>query len=404
MLLARFLLLIAAVGVFSCTVFLALVIISALRFRRKKTLPTDSFLPFVSLLKPLCGLEPMLQENLTSFFQQDYPAFEIIFGMRDSSDPALRIAREVHAQFPHVRVKFVFSGEPTQPNAKVCSLVEMCKRASADYLIISDSDARVAPGYIRSVVRPLLEPENGLVTCVYRGVPTGGFWSRLEALGMSVEMTSGVLAADLLEGMKFALGPTMAIRRDALDAIGGMRVLADYCADDYVLGSRVHEAGYKVVLSEHAIEHIVLNCSFRSSMLHQVRWMKSTRFSRPKGHVGTVFTFAMPFGLLALIAGLAGGNAMSGLALLMLAAMNRIALALISGAYVVRDSLSLKYCWLYPVRDLLGFLLWCASYGSREIVWRHEVYRLEAEGKMLRLEPASSAEPESVPVAVDDLS
>lgn len=403
MLVARFLLLIAAIGVVSCTVFLTLATVSAFRFRRRRTPRHDDLSPLVSLLKPLCGLEPMLHENLRSFFQQDYPCFELVFGTRDANDPALNVVREIQAQFPHVPVKIVFSGEPTYPNAKVCSLIEMCKSASSDYLVISDSDARVSSGYIRSVVSPLLEPENGVVTCIYRGFPSGGFWSRLEALGMSVEMTAGVLAADLLEGMKFALGPTMAIRRDALEAIGGMRALAEYCSDDYLLGNWAHEAGYKVVLSEHVIDHVVLNRSFRASMLHQVRWMKSTRFSRPKGHFGTVFTFAMPFGLVGFFAGLLGGMPSLGLALFGIAFLNRIALALVAGWYVVEDPLSLKYCWLYPARDLLGFFLWCASYGSREIVWRNQRYRLEAEGKMLRLDVATSAQPESAPVGVDNL-
>lgn len=404
MLLARFLLFIAAIGAVSCTVFLTLVTVSAIRFRRKRTPQDDDFSPFVSLLKPLCGLEPMLHENLTSFFQQDYPSFEIVFGTRDSSDPALDVVREVQSQYPHVPVKIVYSGEPTYPNAKVCSLIEMCKRASSDYLVISDSDARVSSDYIRTVVSPLFESENGVVTCIYRGLPSGGFWSRLEALGMSVEMTAGVLAADLLEGMKFALGPTMAIRRDVLHAIGGMHALADYCSDDYLLGNWAHEAGYKVVLSEHVIDHIVLNRTFRSSMLHQVRWMKSTRFSRPKGHLGTVFTFATPFGLFGFFAGLVAGFPALGIALLAFTLLNRIALSLVAGWYVVQDPRSLKYCWLYPVRDLLGFVLWCASYGSREIVWRNQRYSLEAEGRMLRLDTAGSALPESAPVGVDDLS
>jgi len=403
--LAQLGLVIAAIGIVSCTVFLTFVAISALRFRRRCKAPQhDSGTPFVSLLKPLCGLEPRLEENLTSFFQQDYPNFEIVFGTRDGSDPALNVVRTVQARFPHVPVKIAFSGQPDRPNAKVCSLIKMCKQADAEYLIISDSDAHVSPGYLREVVRPLLNPKVGLVTCIYRGVPTGGFWSRLEALGMSVEMTAGVLAADLLEGMKFALGPTMAIRRNVLDAIGGMEILADYCADDYVLGNRVHEAGYEVVLSQYVVDHIVLNYSFRSSMLHQVRWMKSTRFSRPKGHLGTIFTFAMPFGLLGLASGFLAGHALLGVSLFVAAVVNRVLLSLLAGWTVVRDPQSLKYCWLYPVRDLLGFFLWCASFTSGQIVWREQVYRLETGGKMLCLSAARTSTPSSAPVAVDDLA
>ena len=147
------------------------------------------------MMKPLCGLEPRLEENLSSFFLQDYPNFEILFGTRDAGDPALEIVRRLCARYPHVPVKIVFSGEPDQPNAKVCTLREMFAQASHEYVVISDSDVGVEPDYLRRVVTPLLDDKTGLVMCLYRGVPTGGFWAGLEALGMSVEMAAGVVAA-----------------------------------------------------------------------------------------------------------------------------------------------------------------------------------------------------------------
>ena len=217
---------------------------------------------------------------------------------------------------------------------------------------------------------------------------------------MSVEMTAGVIVANLLEGMKFALGPTMATRRDVIDAIGGFEILADYCADDYVLGNRIAESGRTVVLSEHAVDHIVLNRSFEDSIVHQVRWMKSSRFSRPKGHVGTALTFAMPFGLIGLIAGTVAGVPMIGVGVFAFAVLNRIALALIAGWGVVGDRRSLWQCWLYPMRDLMGFGFWAASFIGTTIVWRGERYRLAAEGKMFRV--AATAQPASRAVAVDD--
>ena len=174
---------------------------------------------------------------------------------------------------------------------------------------------------------PLLQPGNGMVTCLYRGVPTGGLWSKLEALGMSVEMTSGAIVANLLEGMKFALGPTMAVRRDALDAVGGFEPLADYCADDYVLGREIAESGRQVVMSQHVIDHVVINRSFANSMRHQIRWMKSTRFSRRAGHAGTVLTFAMPFGLLGLVAAGALHHWALGIGLFAAAYLNRVLMA-----------------------------------------------------------------------------
>ncbi len=215
-------------------------------------------------------------------------------------------------------------------------------------------------------------------------------------------MASGVVVADLLEGMTFALGPTMATRRDVVDKIGGFGILAAYCADDYVLGNEIYKAGYTVVLSSHIIEHVVLNRTFKSSMLHQARWMRSSRFSRSAGHIGTVLTFAMPFGILGALAALVAGFPLVALAVLGFALLNRLALSIIAGWVVVRDRRALTLCWLYPVRDLMGFGFWCASFFGREIVWRNERYRLEPRGLMVRVglppKPAASG-----PVAVDDL-
>jgi len=216
------------------------------------------------------------------------------------------------------------------------------------------------------------------VSCAYRGTTNGGVGSRLEALGMSVEMTSGVLVADLLEGMNFALGPTMAIRREVLDAVGGFAPLAIYCADDYVLGQRVAESGNTVVLSTHVIDHVVVNRSLSASLLHQVRWMKSTRFSRPAGHVASVLSFAMPFGLLGFVAAMA-----LAVALITIAFLNRVAMAVVAGWGVVRDPHALRLCWLYPLRDLMGFGFWLCSFLGSNIVWRGQRYRLELNGLMV---------------------
>ena len=178
--------------------------------------------------------------------------------------------------------------------------------AAYDILVISDSDVRVTPDYLRAVALPFADAGVGAITCPYRGVAAeGGLWARLEAVGMTVEMTAGVLVARMMEGMQFTLGPTMAFRRETIRSMGGFRVTADYCADDFVLGNETFKLGQTVVLSHHAIDHMVINASLVQSLKHQVRWMKSTRFSRPKGHFGTALTFSMPFGLLGLAAGIA---------------------------------------------------------------------------------------------------
>jgi len=388
----RLLLTVGAAGLVTSTAYLILVLIAGVRFRRgerRETVSPTSF-PAVTLLKPLCGIEPGLEAHLRSFFEQQYPSYEIIFSARHEDDPALEVARRISAQYPSVPAKIVITGEPWRPNAKVCSLVKMYERARYDYLIISDSDVMVGSNYIAEVVQPLLDAKNGMVTCLYRGLPTGGTWAKLEALGMSVEMTAGAIVANLLEGMKFALGPTMAIRRDALESVGGFGPLADYCADDYVLGREVADSGRQVVMSQHVIDHVVINRSFVCSMYHQIRWMKSTRFSRHAGHAGTAMTFAMPFGLLALVAAGALHHWMLGAGLFAAAFLNRVVLSVAAGWGVVRDRQALRLAWLYPLRDLMGFVFWCASYSGREIVWRGDRYRLEQGGLMALVKPSAA--------------
>jgi ceramide glucosyltransferase len=381
----KLLLLFSVVGTVSSTGYLILVIVASSRFRRAGERTDKAGLPPVTLLKPLHGLEPFLERNLESFFQQDYPEFEIIFGARDAHDPALGVVQSLHARYPGVKTQVVLSGAPLYPNAKVFALEKMIPRATAPYLVITDSDVCVRRDCLRDVVAPLLDPANGMVTCLYRGLPAGGFWSRLEALGMSVELSSGVLVANMLEGMKFALGPTMAIRRELLESIGGMAALSQYCADDYILGNLAHGAGKRVVLSTHVIGHVAMNTSFRASLTHQIRWMRSTRFSRSAGHVGTGLTYAMPFGLLGLIAGVFGKTPELGVALFAATYLNRVIQAVATGWNVVGDRASLRLCWLYPLRDLMGFIVWCCSFAGREIVWRNERYRLVADGKMVRV-------------------
>jgi ceramide glucosyltransferase len=397
----RCLLAIAVAGTISSTIFLALVLVAAarnLRLARAQSraaqLAPSAALPFVSILKPLYGAEPRLEENLASFFRQDYPAFEIIFGCRTPDDPAMSAVRHLRERYPHVAVKVVYSGPPEWPSAKVWSLDKMFASAAADYLVISDSDILVRPDFLRNVVPPLLDPANGLVTCLYRGVPAPDFWSRLEALGMSVEMSSGVLMADMLEGMQFALGSVMALRRDALAACGGLSCAADYYSDDFVLGNRVHAAGYRVVLSHYRVAHVLCAQTFRQTFATQVRWMQSTRFSRPKGHLGTGLTFAVPFGILVFIAATALGHPLLGLGLFAWSLFNRIVQCVAIGYFIARDHRALTRCLLYPLRDLLGFIVWLASYCSGSTFqWRGELYCFTKGGRIVALARAGEAVP-----------
>src|ERR1019366_6004181 len=307
-----------------------------------------------------------------------------LFCVRSAEDAGLATARRVAARYPRIPAKFLSTGgQPDWINAKAASMELMEAEAAYEILVISDSDVRVTPDYLRAVALPFALSQVGAMCCPYRGVAAeGGLWARLEAVGMSVEMTAGVLAARAMEGMKFVLGPTMAFRREAIRRMGGFAVTADYCADDFVLGNETYKLGQTVVLSHHAIDHMVINSSFWSSMKHQVRWMKSTRFSRPKGHFGTALPFSVPFGMLAWAAAAWMGHPLWGLAVFAWSVATRLALAIAAGGMVVQDRSWFGLLVLYPVRDLMGFGFWAASYWGRKILWRGRVFELLPGGKM----------------------
>jgi len=377
-------------GLMASTVFAGMVLWAVPRFLRerraglKDASAMPGFTPPLTLLKPLHGTEPGLEAYIESFFCQDYHEYEILFCARSETDAGLEIARRVAARHPRIPASFfITDGVPDYINAKVASMELMERGATHDILVISDSDVQVTPEYLRAVALPFSDPTVGGMCCLYRGVAAeGGLWARLEAVGMSVEMSAGVLVARNMEGMQFVLGPTMAFRRETIRRMGGFKVTADFCADDFVLGNETWKLGETVVLSHHAIDHMVINSSFASSMAHQARWMKSTRFSRPKGHFGTVLTFAVPFGVLGLIAGLLLGHVWWGVGLLAFSLVNRWALAVAVGRMVVEDRDWLNLLVLYPVRDLMGAGFWAASYLGRTVHWRGKIFELLPGGRM----------------------
>jgi ceramide glucosyltransferase len=395
----RALLLLALAGSFTSTIYLAMTLVATVRYlrlvrpARAAAIATPSAsLPPVTIFKPVHGIEEQLAANLESFFQQDYPDYEVIFGARDADNPAVKIAEEIRARYPNVPSRVILSGPPAWPSAKVFSLDKMIAASSRSYFIISDSDVRVAPDFLRNTIPPLLDPTVGLVTCMYRGIPASDFWSWLEALGLSVEMPSGVMVADMMEGMRFALGPAMAARRDAIDAIGGIAAVADYYSDDFELGNRIWAKNYKVILSHHIVRNVLTSRSLLRTLGDQLRWMKSTRYSRPAGHAGTGLTYAVPFGILGLIAAGALGHWPLGIGLLALACLNRMIQSVVVGWSVAHDPRAVRFCWLYPLRDFLGFIAWTISYTSRDFYWRGEMYRFGKGGRITPLQrPGASS-------------
>jgi ceramide glucosyltransferase len=380
---------VALLGTLTSTIYLGLTLLGVLKFQSearaaRKSAPQDAQLPPVSLIKPVHGLEPRLKENIESFFRQEYPNFEILFGADTADDAALEVVREVSARYPHVPSRIVVHGVPPWPNPQTYSLHVLAEKAQHEFIIASDSDVEVAPNYIREVIAPLLDRSVGTVTCLYRGLNVGDFWSEQSAFCMSVEEPAGVLVANLLEGMKFCLGPTIAVRKDSLERIGGYAAFHDYSANDFILGNLMHRAGYRVVLSNHVIDHIVNQSTFRRMWQNQLRWAITARYCRPKGHIGMGLIFAMPYGLLGFAAASLLGHPLAGFGLLLAALLNRLIEAWAVGWTVVRDTKLLPRLWVYPVRDLMGFVVWCASFMGARIAWRSSKFELQGERMVVR--------------------
>jgi len=378
---------VAAAGTVTSTIYCGMVLVAAWRFgarKRRELLVVADFLPPVSLLKPLHGTEDGLEKNLETFFEQDYPEFELLFCARHESDEGLKLARRVGARYPEVSAQYVTCGEP-QPryhNAKVYSLEKLDSVAKYELFLTSDADVRVEPNYIRRMVQNLKNPHNVLASCMYLGTTNGGLSLQLDAVGKSVEMTSGVLVADMLEGTKFALGATMMLRKQAFRDVGGFFDLAEFYADDFVLGNRLAAQGKGVLLATYIIRLMVPDQTFWISFRNQLRWMQSTRRSRPWGHLGSGLTFAMPFGLIGLAWGLSTGHLLLGVLWLLVAVTNRWLQAEAILRVVLGDPEWISGVLIYPLRDLLGSILWAASYGGEKFYYRGKIYKLKDSGRV----------------------
>jgi ceramide glucosyltransferase len=379
---------VAAIGSVTSSIYCGMVIVAAVRFgvrRRREISAAPDFLPPLSVLKPLHGTEPGMERNLETFFEQQYPDFELLFCARQETDEGLQLARRVAARYPQVDARFTTCGEPMPKfhNAKVFSLAKLDSIAKHDDYITSDADVRVEPDYLARMVQNLKDPHVGLASCVYLGTAHegAGLASKLDAVGKSVEMTSGVLVADMIEGTKFALGATMATRRRSFQEVGGFNELGQFYADDFVLGNRLAAQGTGVLLATHVIRLMVQDSPFWLSFRNQLRWMQSTRRSRPWGHLGTGLTFAIPFGLMGLVWGFASDHAALGVLWLGAMVLNRW---LQAGAIliVMGDAGWWRGTLIYPLRDFLGWMLWLGSYGGDNFYYRGKIYKLKDGGRV----------------------
>lgn len=363
---------------------------SAARFLREQKAAGEgarplSFAP-VSILKPLKGTEPEMYESLRSHCRQDFPEYEIIFGVSDPADSAIPLIERLRLDFPHRAIRLIVCAKNLGANTKVSNLAQMLPRAKYECILVNDSDIRVQPDYLQRVTAPLADPQIGLVTCLYRGVPGRSLGSRLESIGISTDFSAGVLAARLLEGsIRFGLGSTLAFRRSGLDVIGGFEAFVDYLADDYEIGRRIAANGQKVKLSEAVVETYLPSYTLGQFVDHQLRWGRTVRDSRRWGYLGLALTFGVPWALLALLLSLfLRHDVLAAWALLVGVTGLRVAVAWRVGWSVLRDRQVLPLLPLLPLRDLVALLVWIASLAGQTVVWRGDSFTLK-NGKLSRI-------------------
>jgi len=380
---------VAAAGAASAITYYVIGIWSARAFLKsvRDHKPSAPFAPPISILKPLKGIDPEIYESLRSHCRQTYPDYEIVCGVSDPEDPAVPLVRRLQTEFPDARIQLLVCDKSLGANTKVSNLAQMLSAARFDHLVVNDGDIRVPSDYVQQVVSPLADPKVGLVTCLYRGIAAPTLGSRLEALGISTDFAPGVLTARKLEsGIRFGLGSTLCFRRVELKAIGGFESFADYLADDYEIGRRLSAHGFAVYLSLLVVDTFLPRYSFNEFVDHQLRWARTIRDARSAGYVGLIFTFGLPWSLLALVASRGAGWAW-GLFALTLAA--RILLALEVGVKVMGDRQVWKLLWLLPLRDLVGVLTWAASFFGHTVVWRGERFEVE-DGRLRRIASTGS--------------
>ena len=382
--------------------FYLLCLWSARRFQQNGGGAPSAVTPPVSILKPLRGVDPQMYESFRSHCVQDYPEYEIIFGVSEPDDPAVAAVQQLVREFPHCKIRLLVCPAVLGNNRKTSNLVQMLAFAQYDHILINDSDIFVTPDYLRRVTAPFARPRVGMVTCPYRGIAADTLGSKLESIGISTDFIAGVLAARQIEGgIHFALGSTLAMSREALEAIGGLRPLVDYLADDFELGYRIARAGYEVVLADIVVETHLPAYSFRGFFEHQIRWARSTRDSRRLGYVGLLLTFGLPWAILAvLFAPLAWWS----WGVLAAAAALRAAVAVKVGVGVVHDRAVWRHLWLLPLRDLVAFWVWFASFANNKVHWRGDVFLLK-DGKIRPVHPRgpeliSAAKPDQDKVSV----
>ena len=346
------------------------------RYRAQPPATPPPELPPVSILKPLCGRDPELYENLLSHARQDYPAFEIVCGAADAEDPARQDVERLAHEFPDRDISFSVAGAEAEGNPKVAILEELAERAHHDVFVVNDSDIRVGPGYIRTLVSELESRDVGLVTCLYRAQAAGGAASWADALWITTEFPGQALLSRTLQGVRFGLGATLALRRLDVGTIGGFAAIRLYLADDYQIGARIAESGRKVRISEQTVETVLGAVSWRDLWRRHLRWSRTIRASRPAGHLGLAVTFGGVW------AGALAALDPSWAAWAAACCAARVTAAAATAGFAVRSRLW-RRAWLAPAFDYWNLFVWLASFAARRVRWRGRNLQLDRAGRIV---------------------
>jgi ceramide glucosyltransferase len=367
-------------------------LVAARMFISSRGRPVASYAPGVSILKSLKGLDPGMLEAFESHCRQEYAGeYELLFGASSLEEPAVAEVHELQTKFPEHSIRLIECPERLGSNGKVSNLAQMASHARHNFLLVNDSDITVTAHYLTRVMahfapaetQPLHRPPKpvGLVTTLYRGRAHGTLGSRLESLGIATDFMPSVLVARMLEGgLRYGLGSTLAVSRDALGKIGGFEAIVNQLADDYELGERIFKAGYRIALSAEVVETSVPAYDWRGFCDHQLRWLRTVRDARPAGYAGLLFTQGLTLALLNVAA--SGASPVS-LWLLALSFFLRLSLAMTVGAEVLGDHEVLPMLWLLPFRDLVATGLWIGGFASNTVVWRGERFEVR-KGKLYR--------------------
>jgi ceramide glucosyltransferase len=374
----------AAVGFVSLTLaasYAVLTVVAVLAWRLRRGAQSSCSRPPVTVLKPLCGAEPGLHEHLRSFCRQNYPEFQIVFGVRDAGDPACAVVKRLAAEFPSVPIELVINPQLHGTNLKISNLINMLPYARHDILAMADSDAFVGPDYLAAVTAPLLNHDVGLVTCIYRGTPTKGIWSRLGAMYINEWYVPSVLLAWLFGHQGYVSGQTVCMRRDTLRDIGGLPVLSDHLADDHRLGELVGKLGLRIVLSPYVVDGEHHEPDFNALTRHELRWMRTLRVLRPRSFRMIFLTFSLPLAVFGIIAAGAGSSlSKTAWVLFGITALARLVLHFV---HRLRDDrAAVSDLWLLPARDLLICWVWCRSFFTSHVTWRGNEFAVGADGVM----------------------